>query len=67
MQINYNELLQILFAGLVSFILVFISIPTILNVVLKEFVRRAETARTQTCSHIGGIISSNCIYLFNFS
>ena len=36
MQINYNELLQILFAGLVSFILVFISIPTILNIAYSK-------------------------------
>lgn len=70
--INYDILLQILFAGLVSFVLVFASIPTILKVSHSKNLfdepgkRRVHKQRVPTLGGLGifiGIIFTYSIYL----
>ena len=59
MFLNYNIFLQILFAGLISFILSFISIPTILKVAYSKNLfdepnkRRVNKVRTPTLGGLG--------------
>jgi len=69
---NYNIFLQILFAGLISFILAFISIPTILKVATTKNLfdepnkRRVNKIKTPTLGGLGiffGILFTYLLYL----
>ncbi len=70
--VNYNIILQIVFAGLLSFILVFVSIPTILKVSHSKNLfdepgkRRVHKQRVPTLGGLGifiGILFTYTIYL----
>lgn len=70
--INYSIILQIVFAGLLSFILVFVSIPTILKVAYSKNLfdepgkRRVHKQRVPTLGGLGifiGILFTYTIYL----
>ena len=72
MEVDYNVVLQIFFAGLISFILVFMSIPTILKVSYSKNLfdepgrRRVHKQKVPTLGGLGiffGILFTYSVYL----